>query len=85
MESLVFSSLSTVQTLPFSMGLGLFFSEIQIYMKTLIKLVFDLYQTRKSLVHFSTLISLAHEQHITVMTGMAELMMIPQWYLQLFA
>lgn len=87
MESLVFSSLSTVQTLPFSMGLGLFFffSEIQIYMKTLIKHVFDLYQTRKSLVHFSTLISMAHEQHITVMTGMAELMMIPQWYPQLFA
>lgn len=79
MESLVFSSLPTVQTLPFSMGLGLFFfSEIQIYMKTLITHVFDLYQTRKSLVHFSTLISMAHEQHITEMTGMAELMMIPQ-------
>lgn len=47
-------------------------------MKTLIKHVFDLYQTNKSLVHFPTLISMAHEQRITVMTGMAELMMIPQ-------
>lgn len=54
-------------------------------MKTLIKHVFDLYQTNKSRVHFATLISMAHEQHITVMTGMAELMMIPQWYPQLFA
>lgn len=58
------------------MGLGLFFSsEIQVYIKTLIKHVFDLYQTNKSLVHFPTLISMAHEQRITGMTGMAELMM----------